>query len=122
MVFSQSTRKGTWSGRTTRSEHQRDWNSFAPATNIPRNLEGSIFSPTKETILRHETIETKKFIEKGETEGAFSFRQQLPQRRGRLRKNKEVTKALIPEGLRIGLVAKRLLRHIIQQEFVGKSS
>jgi hypothetical protein len=72
--FSQSMGKGTRSGRTTRSEPQRDWNSFAPATTIPRNLEGSIFSPTEETILRRETVETEKFIQKGETEGAFASR------------------------------------------------
>jgi hypothetical protein len=122
MEFSQSTRKGARSSRTVRSEPQRDWNSFAPAATIPRNLEGSIFSPIEETILRREMVETEKFIQKGETVGAFASGQQLPRRRGRSRKNEEVTKALIPEGPRVGLAAERLLRHVTQQEFVEKSS
>jgi hypothetical protein len=93
MEFSQSTGKGTRSDRTARSEPQRDWISFAPAETIPRSLEGSIFSPTEETILRREKVETEKFIQKGKAVGAFASRQQLPRRRGRLRKNEEVTKA-----------------------------
>jgi hypothetical protein len=37
--------------------------------------------------------ETEKFIQKGKTTRAFASGQQLPQRRGRSRKNKEVMKA-----------------------------
>ena len=93
MEFSQSTGKGARSDRTARFEPQRDWISFAPATTIPIILEGSIFSPIEDTILRREKVETKKFIQKGKAARAFSSGQQLPQRRGRPRKNEEVTKA-----------------------------
>jgi hypothetical protein len=93
MDFSQSTGKGARSGITVRSEPQRDWNSFTPTETIPRSIEASILSLTEETILRREMTETKKFIQKGKMVGAFASRQQLPQRRGRPRKNEEVTKA-----------------------------
>jgi len=52
MAFSQSTGKGARSGRTARLKPQRDWIYFVPAATIPRSLEGSIFLPTEETILR----------------------------------------------------------------------
>ena len=64
-----------------------------PMETIPRIIEGSILSLTEETILIHEMIEREEFIQKGKMAGDSAFGQQLPQRRGRLRKNKEVTKA-----------------------------
>jgi hypothetical protein len=73
MAFSHSTEKGARSDRTARFKPQRDWNSFAPTETIPRNLEGSIFSPIEEIILRREMTEIEKFIQKGDTTGAFSF-------------------------------------------------
>jgi hypothetical protein len=72
MAASQSTGKGTWSGRTRRSEPQRDWNSFAHAATILRNIEESILSPTEETILRREMVKTEKLIHKREMVGASS--------------------------------------------------
>jgi hypothetical protein len=72
MDFYQSTGKGTWTGIPVRSKPQRDWNSFMPTETIPRSIEGSILSLTEETILRHETTETKKFIQKGKMTKAFA--------------------------------------------------
>jgi hypothetical protein len=121
MVFSQTKIKGAQSDRTARSKPQRYWNSFALVATIPRKLEGSVFSPTEEIILRCKMTETEKFIQKRKMMGAFSYEQQLPRRRGRTRKNEEVTKALIPEGPRVGMASKRLHRNVTQKQFVGKS-
>jgi hypothetical protein len=105
-----------------RSKPQRDWNSFAPAMTIPKDVEETILSLTEDTRSSRGTTETNKLIQKREMIGASSSKQQLPRRRGRLRKNRETTKAKILEGRRVRLAAGGLLRCTTQIEPDGKSS
>jgi hypothetical protein len=93
MVASQSVGKGARSGINARFEPKRDWNYFSPATTIPKDMEGTILSPAEKTRSSHGTIEAKKFIQEREMARAPSSQQQLPRRRGRLRKNEEIMKA-----------------------------
>jgi hypothetical protein len=122
MVASQSAGKGVRSGRTARSEPQRDWNSFSPATTIPKDVEGTILSPAEKTRSSHGTTEAEKFIQEREMERAPSSQQQLPRRRGRPRKNEEIMKAQIAEEPCVRLIAEELLRRAIRLEPAGKSS
>jgi hypothetical protein len=122
MEDSQSTGKGMWSDITARSEPQRDWDSFSPAATIPKDVEGTILSPTGKIRSSRETTEEDKFIQEGEMVRAPSSQQQLPQRRGRPSKNKEIMKDRITKEPRARLIAEELLRCAIQLESAGKSS
>jgi hypothetical protein len=122
MVASQRIRKGTQTDITVRSKPQRDWNSFAPTVTIPRDVEETILSLTKDTRSSHKTTKTEKFILKGEMARASSSKQQIPRRRGRPRKNEEIMKAKIPEGSRVRSTAGGLLRRVTQLEPAEKLS
>jgi hypothetical protein len=123
MVTSQSARKGAqWSSRTVRSEPQRDWDSFSPATGIPKDVKGTILLPAEKTRSIRGKYEMEGFTQEGKTVRAPSPQQQMPQRRGRPRKNQEIMEAQISEEPCIRLIAEERLRRAIQLEPAGGSS
>jgi hypothetical protein len=122
MVTSQSTRKGTRSSRTARSEPQRDWDSFSPAAGIPKDVKGTILLPTEKTRSNRGKYEMEGFTQEGKTVRAPSPQQQMPRRRGRPRKNQEIMEARISEEPCIRLIAEELLRRAIRLEPAGGSS
>jgi hypothetical protein len=90
MATSQNIRKGARSGRISRPEPQSDWDSFSLTTGIPRDTKG-VFPLPVETMISHR-VEPR--VEGPAQEGrileAMSPQQQIPQRRGKPKKNKEV--------------------------------
>jgi hypothetical protein len=97
METSQSIRKGTQSSKIARSKPQNDWESFSPAAGIPKDVKGVIPLPTEKTRSNHAEPEAEGFAQEGKTVEAPSPQQQMPRRRGRPRKNKEVVEARFSE-------------------------
>jgi hypothetical protein len=88
----------------------------------PQRCERNFPLTYREIISDRETTEAEKFIQEREMVRAPSSQQQLPRRRGRPRKNKEIMKAQIAEEPRIKLIAEELLRRAIRLEPAGKSA
>jgi hypothetical protein len=114
--------KGMRSSRTARSEPQKDQDSFSSATDIPKDVKENILLLAEKTISNHETFEVEKFAQEGKTVGPPSSQQKIPQRRGRLRKNKEIVKSRITEESRIRSIVEELLRCAIRLEHIGDLS
>jgi hypothetical protein len=114
MATSQSIRKGTWSSRIARSKPQNDWESFSPATGIPKDAKGVIPLPTETIRSNRAEPEAERLVQGGKTVEAPSPQQQIPRRRGRPRKNKEVEEARVSEESRARSVAEELLMHAIR--------
>lgn len=122
MATSQSARKGTWSSKTARSEPQKDWELFALAADIPKDVKGAIFLPTEKTRSKRVESEVEGFKQQDKTVGAPSSQQQMPRRRGRLRKDKETMDARVLEEPRAKSVVEELLMRAIWLEPAGGSS
>jgi hypothetical protein len=93
MVTSRSVRKGAQSIRIASSEPQNDWKSFSPIVAIPKDVKRAIILPTEKTRSNHAESEMKGFTQERNIVGAPYPQQKMPQKRGRLRKNKETMEA-----------------------------
>jgi hypothetical protein len=78
----------TQSHISTRPEPQNDWDSFLLTASIPKALKG-YFPLLRTMISHHPETEVKEFAPEGNTLEALPSKQQISQRRGRPRKNKE---------------------------------
>jgi hypothetical protein len=75
MVTSQSIRKGVRSSRISRSKPQNDWESFSPATGIPKDVKGVIPLPTEMIRSNHVEPEVERLAQGGKTVEAPSPQQ-----------------------------------------------
>jgi hypothetical protein len=97
METSQSMKKGTHSGRITRPEPQSDWDSFSLTTGIPKDKREIFPLPTGKTTSHRAELGVEGTAQEGRTVEVLSPQQQIPQRRGRPRKNKEVGETQISD-------------------------
>jgi hypothetical protein len=88
METSQSVRKGVWSSRIARSKPQNDWESFSPATGIPKDVKGVIPLLPEKTRSNHAQPEMEGFSQEGKMIESLSPQQKMPHRSGTPRKNK----------------------------------
>jgi hypothetical protein len=122
METSQNIRKGARSGRITRPEPQSDWDSFSLTTGIPKDTKGVFPLPAETMISHHAEPGVEGPAQEGNILEALSPQQQIPQRRGRPKKNKEVGETRIPDEPRRRSVAEKLLMRIVRLEPVEGTS
>jgi hypothetical protein len=113
---------GTRSRRSARLEPQSTWDSFLLATGIPEVSKGGFYLRAKMMISYHAKVEVEEVVPEGRMLEAMPPQQQIPWRRGRPRKNKEVGENQIPSESCARSTAKELLMRVIRLEPVEATS
>jgi hypothetical protein len=108
METSQNIRKGARSGRSTRPEPQSDWDSFLLTAGIPKDPKGDFPLPVETMISHRAEAGVEEVAQEGRTLEALSPQQQIPQRRGRPRKNKEAGETRVPNEPRAKISCRRI--------------
>jgi hypothetical protein len=116
MATSQNMKKGTRSGRIARPEPQSDWDSFSLTTGIPKDKKGIFPLPTGTTTSHRTELGVEGTAQEGRTVEALSPQQQIPQRRGRPRKNKEAGETRISDEPRTRPIVEQLLMRVVRLE------
>jgi hypothetical protein len=88
----QSINKGARSGIISKPDPQSDWDSFSLTTGIPKDKRGISSLSAGMTTSHH----TEPGVE-GRPLGSPSTQQNIPQRRGRSRKNKKARETKFPD-------------------------
>jgi hypothetical protein len=94
---------------------------LSPATDIPKDAKGVIPLPTETIRSNCAKLEAERLAQGGRIVEASFPQQQIPQRRGRPRKNKEVEEARVSEEPHAKSVAEELLMRAIWLEPAGES-
>jgi hypothetical protein len=92
MVTSQSIRKCTQHIIIARSKPQNDWESFSPATDIPKDAKGVIPLPTETIKSNRVELEVEGLAQGGKTVEAPYPQQQIPWRRAGQGKTRKLGK------------------------------
>jgi hypothetical protein len=86
----QNARRGLRGSRSAKREPQNDSNSFLFTVGVPEASKGDSDLCTEMMVSPHVKVEVEEVMSEGHRLEATLPQQQIPQRRGRPRKNKEV--------------------------------
>jgi hypothetical protein len=86
----QNARRGLRGSQSTRLEPQNAWDSFLFAAGVPEASKGDSYLHMETMVSPHAEAEVEEVTSEGHKLEATLPQQQIPWRRGRPRKNKEV--------------------------------
>jgi hypothetical protein len=118
----QNIRKGMRSSRSARPEPQSDWDCSYSQRASPRFQREDSHLRVEMMISHRAKAEVEEVVSEGRTLEDMPPQQQIPQRRGRPRKNKEAGETQVPSEPCARSVVEELLMHAIRLEPVEGTS
>jgi hypothetical protein len=122
MATSQSTRKGTQSSRTARSEAPKDWDSFSPAGRHSQRRVRNYSLPTEKTRSNRGKSEAEGFIQEGNNKSPLSPTTNASEEGQAEKEQGDHGSSNFRRTVHVRLIAEELLRRAIRLEPAGGSS